>query len=63
MCYYRDNLFRKYGLSDTLRDVAEKAQLGADTLFFYLRARIPSFTLLRDPIPRQKNTCIPRGVG
>jgi hypothetical protein len=35
--YYRDNLFRKYGLSDTLRDVAEKAQLGADTLFFYLR--------------------------
>jgi uncharacterized protein len=37
MFYYRDNLFRKYGLSDTLRDVAEKAQLGADTLFFYLR--------------------------
>jgi pimeloyl-ACP methyl ester carboxylesterase len=35
--YYRDKLFRKYGLSDTLRDVAEKAQLGADTLFFYLR--------------------------
>ena len=35
--YYRDNLFRRYGLSDTLRDVAEKAQLGADTLFFNLR--------------------------
>jgi dienelactone hydrolase len=27
MCYYRDNLFRRYGLSDTLRDVAEKAHL------------------------------------
>lgn len=35
--YYRDNLFRRYGLSDKLRDVAEKAQLGADTLFFNLR--------------------------
>lgn len=32
MLYYRDNLFRKYGLSDTLRDVAEKAQLGQDSL-------------------------------
>jgi pimeloyl-ACP methyl ester carboxylesterase len=30
--YYRDNLFRKYGLSDKLRDVAEKAQLGQDSL-------------------------------
>jgi hypothetical protein len=37
MFYYRDNLFRRYGLSDTLRDVAEKAQLGQDTLFFNLR--------------------------
>ena len=37
MFYYRDNLFRKYGLSDKLRDVAEKAQLGADTLFYNLR--------------------------
>jgi pimeloyl-ACP methyl ester carboxylesterase len=27
MFYYRDNLFRRYGLSDTLRDVAEKAHL------------------------------------
>ncbi len=35
--YYRDNLFRRYGLSATLRDVAEKAQLGAETLFFNLR--------------------------
>ena len=37
MFYYRDNLFRKYGLSDTLRDVAEKAQLGQDTLPHNLR--------------------------
>jgi hypothetical protein len=35
--FYRDNLFRKYGLSETLRDMAEKAQLGQDTLFFNLR--------------------------
>jgi len=34
MFYYRDNLFRKYGLSATLRDVAEKAQLGQDSLPF-----------------------------
>jgi uncharacterized protein len=27
MFYYRDNLFRRYGLSDTLRDVAEKLYL------------------------------------
>jgi pimeloyl-ACP methyl ester carboxylesterase len=27
MFYYRDNLFRRYGLSDTLRDVAEKLHL------------------------------------
>ena len=32
MFYYRDNLFREYGLSDKLRDVAEKAQLLQDTL-------------------------------
>ena len=37
MFYYRDNLFRKYGLSDTLRDVAEKAQLVQDTLPHNLR--------------------------
>jgi uncharacterized protein len=35
--YYRDNLFRRYGLSDTLRDVSEKAQLATDSLFFNLR--------------------------
>ena len=32
MFYYRDNLFRRYGLSDTLRDVAEKAHLAQDSL-------------------------------
>ena|SRR5688572_20729483 len=37
MFYYRDNLFRKYGLSDTLRDVAEKLQLGQDSLPHNLR--------------------------
>jgi dienelactone hydrolase len=37
LAYYRDNLFRKYGLSETLRDVAEKAQLILDTLPHNLR--------------------------
>ncbi|HET6409606.1 MAG TPA: alpha/beta fold hydrolase [Chthoniobacteraceae bacterium] len=37
MFYYRDNLFRKYGLSDKLRDVAEKAQLIQDTLLHNLQ--------------------------
>lgn len=37
MTYYRDNLFRKYALSDKLRDVAEKAQLLQDTLPHNLR--------------------------
>ena len=32
MFYYRDNLFRKYGLSDKLRDVAAKAQLLQESL-------------------------------
>ena len=35
--YYRDNLFRRYGLSDTLRDVAEKLQIGQDTMPHNLR--------------------------
>ncbi|MGE3239829.1 MAG: alpha/beta hydrolase family protein [Pirellulales bacterium] len=35
--YYRDNLFQRYGLSDTLRDVAEKTQLTQDTLPYLLR--------------------------
>lgn len=32
MFYYRDNLFRLYGLSDTLRDVAEKAHMAKFSL-------------------------------
>jgi dienelactone hydrolase len=32
MFYYRDNLFRRYGLSDTLRDVAEKVHLAQYSL-------------------------------
>jgi dienelactone hydrolase len=32
MFYYRDNLFRRYELSDTLRDVAEKAHLAIYSL-------------------------------
>ena len=32
MFYYRDNLFRRYGLSGTLRDVAEKAHLAQCSL-------------------------------
>lgn len=32
MFYYRDNLFRLYGLSNTLRDVAEKAHLAIYSL-------------------------------
>ncbi len=46
--YYRDNLFRKYGLSDKLRDVAEKAQLLQDTLPHNLRDE----SLLSSFLPR-----------
>jgi len=48
MFYYRDNLFRKYGLSDKLRDVAEKAQLLQDTLPHNLREE----SLLSSFLPR-----------
>jgi uncharacterized protein len=37
MFYYRDNLFRRYGLSDTLRDVAEKAHLAQWSLPYNLQ--------------------------
>jgi dienelactone hydrolase len=37
MFYYRDNLFRRYGLSDTLRDVAEKAHLAQWSLHHSLQ--------------------------
>jgi dienelactone hydrolase len=32
MLYYRDNLFRRYAITDTLRDVAEKAHLAQQSL-------------------------------
>ena len=53
--YYRDNLFRRYGLSNTLRDVAEKAQLGVDTLFFNLRdeSLLSTFAPRSYPTPDQ----------
>lgn len=37
MFYYRDNLFRRYELSDTLRDVAEKAHMAQWSLPFIAR--------------------------
>lgn len=53
--YYRDNLFRKYGLSDKLRDVAEKAQLLQDTLPHNLRGEsLPSAFLPRSYPPPDK---------
>jgi alpha-beta hydrolase superfamily lysophospholipase len=48
MSFYRDNLFRKYGLPDTLRDVAEKGQLLQDTLPHNLRGE----SLLSTFVPR-----------
>jgi dipeptidyl aminopeptidase/acylaminoacyl peptidase len=51
MFYYRDNLFRKYGLSDTLRDVAEKAHLVQDSLPTIYQTVPVSLHLLPDPIP------------
>jgi alpha-beta hydrolase superfamily lysophospholipase len=48
MFYYRDNLFRKYGLPNTLRDMAEKAQLLQDTLPRNLRDK----SLLASFLPR-----------
>jgi alpha-beta hydrolase superfamily lysophospholipase len=48
MFYYRDNLFRKYGLPNKLRDVAEKGQLLQDTLPHNLRDE----SLLASFLPR-----------
>ncbi len=55
MCYYRDNLFRKYGLSAKLRDVAEKAQLLQDSLLYCLRdeSLLSSFAPRSYPPPDQ----------
>ena len=62
MCYYRDNLFRKYGLLDKLRDVAGKAQLLQDTLPHHLQDESLLSSFAPGLIPRQTNTCIPRGA-
>ena len=45
MFYYRDNLFRKYGLSDTLRDVAEKTHLVQQDLDRTISRWLPSLFL------------------
>jgi pimeloyl-ACP methyl ester carboxylesterase len=53
MFYYRDNLFRKYRLSDTLRDVAEKAHLAQQDLdrTFHDGFRLSSFASRSYPPP------------
>ncbi len=61
--YYRDNLFRRYGLSTTLRDVAEKAQLARIHCSSFCETNRFSRLLLRNRIPRQTNTYNPRGAG
>lgn len=53
--FYRDNLFLRYGLSDRLRDVAEKAQLVQDSLPYNLRDEtlLASFRPRAYPSPDQ----------
>jgi fermentation-respiration switch protein FrsA (DUF1100 family) len=53
MFYYRDNLFRRYGLSDTLRDVAAKACLVQQDLprIFQDGFRLSSFAPRSYPPP------------
>ncbi len=55
MFYYRDNLFRRYGLSDTLRDVAEKLYLVDQDLqrTFQDGFRLSSFVPRSYPPPDQ----------
>lgn len=55
MFYYRDNLFRKYGLSDTLRDVAEKLYLVEQDLLRTVQEgfRLSSFAPRSFPSPDQ----------
>lgn len=55
MFYYRDNLFRRYGLSDTLRDLAEKLQLGQDSLPHNLRREslLSTFAPRSYPLPEE----------
>lgn len=53
--YYRDNLFRRYGLSDPLRDMAEKAHLAQWSLPHNLRneSLLSSFAPRTYPPPDQ----------
>lgn len=53
MFYYRDNLFRRYGLSDTLRDTAEKLYLVEQDLrqTFQNGFRLSSFASRSYPSP------------
>jgi len=53
MFYYRDNLFRRYGLSDTLRDLAEKLHLVEEDLqrTFQNGFRLSSFAPRSYPPP------------
>ena len=55
LSYYRDNLFRLYGLSDTLRDVAEKAYRAQRDLHQTLQDgfRLSSFVPRSYPPPDQ----------
>lgn len=55
MFYYRDNLFRRYGLSDTLRDVAEKAHLAQWSLPHNLQdeSLLSSFASRSYPSPEE----------
>lgn len=55
MFYYRDNLFRRYGLSDTLRDMAEKLYLVDQDLqrTFQDGFRLSSFAPRSYPPPDQ----------
>ena len=55
MFYYRDNLFRRYGLSDTLRDVAEKLYIVDQDLQRTLQGgfRLSSFAPRSYPTPDQ----------
>ncbi len=62
MFYYRDNLFRLYGLSNKLRDVAKKGQLAQSSYLTIHQEASVSLDLHRDPIPRPTTTYIPRGA-
>ena len=53
MTYYRDNLFRRYGLPQTLRDIAEKNYLIEQDLPWRNGFRLPSFAPRIYPPPNR----------